>query len=147
MSKIWVLVSDATRARVFSTAKARGSLEEVQTLVHGESRLHEQQLTSDARPGRNLAGNGNGMGHSMGHETDPKKQEGIRFAREICDFLNSAHAARRFERLYIMAAPSFLGELRHNLSKSVFQSVSEQIAKNVTRMDPATIRDHLPERL
>ena len=78
---------------------------------------------------------------------DPKKQEGIRFAREICDFLNSAHAARRFERLYIMAAPSFLGELRHNLSKSVFQSVCEQIAKNVTRMDPATIREHLPERL
>ncbi len=147
MSKIWVLVSDTTRARVFYTEKPRGSLEEVQTLVHGASRLHEQDLTSDARPGRNLGGNGNGMGHSMGHEADPKKQEGIRFAREICDFLSTAHAARRFEKLYIMASPSFLGELRHNLSKPVVQVVSEQIAKNVTRMDPATIRHLLPERL
>jgi len=145
MPKIWVLVSDTTRARVFSTDKARGPLQEVETLVHVESRLHEQELTSDPRPGRNLGGNGNA--HSLGHETDPKKQEGVRFARQICDYLSSAHADRRFQKLYIMAAPSFLGELRHNLSKPVSLSVSEEIAKNVTRMDPGTIRGHLPERL
>jgi len=145
MPRIWVLVSDTTRARVFTADKALGPLLEVETLVHAESRLHEKDLTSDARPGRNLGGNGNA--HSMGHETEPKKQEGIKFARQVCDYLNSAHAERRFERLYIMAAPSFLGELRHNLSKPVSQTVSEEIAKNVTRMDPGTIRGHLPDRL
>ena len=145
MPRIWVLVSDTTRARVFAADKAKGPLQEVETLVHVESRLHEKDLTSDPRPGRNLGSDGNG--HSMGHETDPKKQEGVKFARQICDYLNAAHAQQRFKRLYIMAAPNFLGELRHNLSKPVSQAVSEEIAKNVTRMDPRTIRGHLPERL
>ena len=124
MPKIWVLVADTTRARVFSANKTLGPIQEVDTLVHVESRLHEQELTSDPRPGRNLGGNGNS--HSMGHETDPKKQEGIRFAKQICDYLNSAHAERRFERLYIMAAPTFLGELRHNLSKPVRQMPADR---------------------
>jgi len=145
MSKIWVLVSDTTRARVFATDKARGPLTEVETLLHAESRLHEQELTSDARPGRNTGGNGGA--HSLGHEVDTKKHEGIKFAKTICDYLNLAHASNRFERLYIMAAPSFLGELRHNLSRPVSQAVSEEIAKNITRMDPGVIREHLPDFL
>ena len=83
----------------------------------------------------------------LGHEVDPKKHEGIKFAKTICEYLNSAHASKRFEKLYIMAAPSFLGEIRHNLSRPVSQAVSEEIAKNITRMDPGVIREHLPDFL
>lgn len=146
MYKTWVLVADTTRARVFFVDKPIGPLQEVETLVHTEGRLHEQELTSDRRPGRNAGGGGNG-GHSMGHEDDPKKQEGVRFARQVGEYLDEAHLARRFDKLYVMAAPSFLGDLRQVLGKGVLQAVSEEIAKNVTRLNADEIRGHLPERL
>ncbi len=145
MQKTWVLVADTTRARVFLAEKPLGPLQEVDTLVHTESRLHEQDLTSDSRPGR-TKGSFEGA-HSMGHETDPKKQEVSRFAKQICDYLESAQGEKRFDKLYVVAAPSFLGELRQNVCKGVSQAVAAEIAKNVTRMEPAVIRQHLPERL
>jgi len=146
MPKTWVLVADTTRARVFSVEKATPGLQEVETLVHTESRLHEQELTSDQRPGRRQGSDGTG-GHSMGHEVDPKRQEHQRFAKEISAYLEGAHTAKRFERLYVVAAPAFLGDLRNHLSKVVAQAVSAEIPKNITRLTATEIRDHLPERL
>lgn len=145
MQKTWVLVADTTRARVFEVDKPMGPLQERETLVHVQGRLHEQELTSDRRPGRNAGGNGGA--HSLGHEDDPKKQEGIRFAKQLGGYLEDAHNSHQFDKLYIVAAPSFLGDLRQNLGKSVQQAVTETVAKNVTRMEPVTIREHLPERL
>jgi protein required for attachment to host cells len=146
MPKTWVLVADTTRARVFSAEKATGGLEEVETLVHTESRLHEQALTSDQRPGRRQGSNGTG-GHSMGHEEDPKRQEHLRFAKQVSGYLEDAHNARRFERLYVVAAPAFLGDLRNSLPKVVAQLITGEIPKNITRLGVGEIRDHLPERL
>jgi protein required for attachment to host cells len=146
MQKTWVLVADTTRARVCSAPKPLGPLEEVETLVHTESRLHEQALTSDQRPGRRQGSNGTG-GHSMGHEDDPKRHEQQRFARQICDYLTEAHNAHRFERLYVVAAPTFLGDLRQGLPKALSQAITEEIPKNITRLTLTEIREHLPERL
>ncbi len=146
MQKTWVLVADTTCARIFTAEKQLGPLQELETLVHTEGRLHEQNLTSDSRPGRQIGGNAEG-GHSMGHEDDPKKHEHIKFARDVCHFLDAAYTGKQFEKLYIVAAPSFLGALRNKLCKSVMQTVAEEISKNVTRMDMVTIRQLLPERL
>jgi protein required for attachment to host cells len=146
MQKTWVLVADTTRARVFTAEKPIGALQEVETLVHTESRLHEQELTSDQRPGRRQGSNGTG-GHSMGHEEDPKRQEHLRFAKQISDYLEDAHNGRRFERLYVVAAPAFLGDLRNALPKVVAQAVASEVPKNITRLTVAEIREHLPERL
>ena len=146
MSKTWVVVADTSRARIFQADKPVGPLSEVDTLVHTESRLHEQELTTDRRPGRNSNGNG-GTGHSMGHETDPKRQEGIRFAKHVSQYLDEAHNDRRFERLYVVAAPAFLGDLRHSLAKPVAGAINGEVAKNVTRLSASDIRQHLPHRL
>jgi protein required for attachment to host cells len=146
MPKTWVLIADTTRARVFLAEKPMGGLEEVDVLVHTESRLHEQELTSDQRPGRRQGSDGTG-GHSMGHEDDPKRQEHLRFARQISNYLAEAHNDRRFERLYVVAAPAFLGDLRGSLPKAVAQSITGEIPKNITRLAVAEIREHLPERL
>lgn len=146
MEKTWVLVADTTRARIFQADKPLGPLHEVETLVHTESRLHEQELTSDRRPGRNTGSNG-GSGHSMGHEEDPKRQQGIRFAKQVSQFLDGAHNDRRFQRLYVVAAPAFLGDLRQNLAKPVAGTINGEVPKNVTRLNAADIRHHLPERL
>ncbi|MGB5614970.1 MAG: host attachment protein, partial [Sedimenticolaceae bacterium] len=41
MNKIWVLVADASRARVFTADKPAGPLNEVEALSNPEARLHE----------------------------------------------------------------------------------------------------------
>jgi protein required for attachment to host cells len=146
MPKTWVLVADTTRARLFVIEKPTGGLEELETLVHTESRLHEQALTSDQRPGRRQGSDGTG-GHSMGHEDDPRRHEHDRFAREISSYLEDAHNSKRFDRLYVVAAPSFLGDLRHSLPKAVVQAITGEIPKNITRLGIGEIREHLPERL
>lgn len=146
MPKTWVLVADTTRARLFAAERPTGGLEEVETLVHTESRLHEQDLTSDQRPGRRQGSDGTG-GHSMGHEDDPKRQEHHRFAKQIADYLEDAHNGRRFERLYVVAAPAFLGDLRGSLPKTVSQTVAGEVPKHITRLGVGEIREHLPERL
>jgi protein required for attachment to host cells len=146
MPKTWVLVSDTTRARIFEAEKPLSALTEVEDFVHTESRLREQELTSDQRPGRRQGSDGTG-GHSMGHEDDPRKEEHQRFARQLAGYLEDALNARRFERLYVVTSPTFLGDLRAHFPKTVAQAVVGEVHKNITRLTLAEIREHLPERL
>jgi protein required for attachment to host cells len=144
MTTTWVVVADASRARIFSTEKAASPLVELQTLTHPEARLHEGDLVSD-RPGRDR---NSGIGsHDMGHESDAKEGEAIRFAAQICDALEEGRNAGRYEQLYLIAAPSFLGVLRKQQNGPLKKLVTEEVAKNLTTQSPADIRKALPDYL
>ena len=47
MPVTWIVVADSSRARIFSK-NGRTPLREEAGFIHPESRLHEQDLTSDA---------------------------------------------------------------------------------------------------
>ena len=83
-------------------------------LVHPESRQHEQELTSDL-PGRAFDSGGQGR-HAMGTEISPKEQEAITFAKMVSDYLETARVQHSYEKLVLVAAPTFLGLLRKNLT-------------------------------
>lgn len=51
MVKYWVVAVDSGKARIFSRNKKFSAFEEIETLVHPESRLHRQDVASD-RPGQ-----------------------------------------------------------------------------------------------
>src|SRR4029079_12627018 len=59
------------------------------------------------------------------HEVD-------RFTVELRDFLDHARSERRFERLWLIAAPAFLGHLRSALQKPLRQRVDLEIDKDWT---------------
>ena len=145
MKKIWVVAADKTRARIFSASSARGPLLEVETLAHPEARLHERDLTTDG-PGRNSDSTGQGR-HAMGHAVEPKRQEAINFARQVCDTLESGRISDRFHKLYVIAAPAFLGMLREAMADSTKQLVAGEVDKNIATHNPAEIRSHLPDYL
>jgi len=144
MSKIWVVVSDTTRARIFNAPKGKGPLTETATLSHPEGRLHEGDLVSD-KPGR-ARDNGNGS-HDMGHEAAAKEEEAERFAGYVCDELEAARNKGEFLKLYLIAAPHFLGLLRKHKSAGVDKLVVEEISKNLAGHSPEDIRKALPEYL
>jgi protein required for attachment to host cells len=144
MSKRLVVVADQSRARIFTVDDPRGPLQQVDELEHPEARKREQELTSD-RPGRSFDSAGQGR-HAMGTSVEPKKEETIRFAKQITDYVRAAHNEGRCDRLLLAAGPPLLGLLRDKLKTLSGVEISE-LEKNLGQHNALEIRGHLPERL
>jgi protein required for attachment to host cells len=144
MSRLWVIVADQSKARIFTVADPRGALLHVGELEHPEARDREQTLTSD-RPGRSFDSKGQGR-HAMGSTVEPGKQENIRFAKQVADYVQAAHNEGRCNRLLLVAGPPLLGLLRESLESLSGMKITE-VEKNLGQYDAAEIRQHLPERL
>ena len=144
MKQTWLVVADNSRARIFSTDSFTGPIEEIESIVHTEARLHEQNITSDL-PGRG-SGKG-GTGHAYQDETAPKEQENINFAKQVAHELDSARKGNKFKQLILIASPGFLGNLRNQLNSQTQKMACYELAKNLSQLSAAEIRSHLPERL
>jgi protein required for attachment to host cells len=142
---IWIVVADSAKARFFAADQRNAKLVEVDALEHQEGRLHERELTSDL-PGRDSNGSG-GARHAMSSQVGPKKQEAIKFAKQVADYLEAGRVANRFKSLHLMASPTFLGHVRDHLSGALSQLVASSTAKNVVDEKPEVIRSHLPDYL
>jgi len=142
---VWVVVADSTKARVLMAEKPGMELSEMDVLIHPESRLHEQELTTDL-PGRAFDSVGDAR-HAMSSSVDPKKQEMVRFAKQVADHLESGRTSGRFTKLYLIAAPAFLGHLRGNLSPSLERVVQASVDKNLVTQGVEEIRAQLPDFL
>lgn len=145
MSKLWILVADSSRARIFTTESSKAPLIELKELDHAESRMHERDLTSDL-PGRSYDSVGQGR-HDMEPSTAVKEIEAQAFARELADYLENGVKQKRCNRLVIAAAPAFLGLLREKISERIRGIVRYEFDKNFTQLTAQQIRGLLPERL
>jgi protein required for attachment to host cells len=144
MSKTWIVVADACRARIFSADKPAGPLAEMETLSNPQARLHESDLVSD-RAGRDS--NGRGSSHGVGNGNTTKDESTNRFAGEVCARLEQGRRNGDFGRLYVLGAPAFLGLMRKHQSAQLRKLISDEIAKDVTTQPPERIRAHLPDYL
>ena len=136
----WIVVSDASRARLFRADATLAALEAMPTLRHPKSRLHEGDLRTDS--GGRRAGSSMPGASAHDHEAEV-------FSHEVADHLERGLNDRAFERLVIVAPPSFLGALRSRLPTPVARAVVAEVARDYTgiRTDElgALIRKHLPE--
>jgi protein required for attachment to host cells len=105
--------------------------------------LHEGDLVTD-KAGRDKGPAG---GHGVGNERAHKIDGADKFALAVCSELDSARASGSFDKLYVVAAPSFLGLLRKHQSSALKQMVAGEVDKNLSTKDPASIRKHLPDFL
>ena len=83
----------------------------------------------------------------MGGDTGSKAHYADRFAKQIADVLRKARVGGKFARLYVLAAPNFLGTLRHVMDPPTADCVVASYAKDVVREEADGIRRHLPYRL
>ena len=83
----------------------------------------------------------------MGADTGPKQNGAINFAKRVAGRLDLARHQGNFDQLMIVAAPTFLGMLRNELSQATANSLSLEMNKDLTRMSAEEIRQHLPEYL
>lgn len=142
----WILIADASRARILASDELFGDLAVVQELVHPASRMHTSELVTDDR-GRSQAYPG-GAGTAMDAHTDPSEVEKAAFAREVNQALSKGADEHAYEALVIAAAPKFLGYLRDLLPPRVAGRVTVEIHHDYTRTPlhelAPLLKKHLP---
>jgi protein required for attachment to host cells len=145
MPKVQILVANSGQARFFSVDSPTGELHELGVDINPDARMRGEDLTSD-RPGRFW--DRSVHGRSAAEEpTDPKDVSIQRFARQLAHKLDLERTQGRLERLYLVASPPFLGELRKHLNGHLKPLIVEEIAKDFGHMAARDLRKHLPERL
>ncbi len=141
MATTWVLVADSSRARLFSADHACAPLREIGDYLNPQGRVRTRDLVAD-RHGRS-----SGNGPNLDDEVAPRRQLALLFDKCISAELKIGRASGLFRRLYIAAAPAFLGLLRDKLDARTADLVVETVNKDLTQLPSRRIRQHLPERL
>lgn len=136
----WIVVADDAYARIFKLDKRH--LQEIKTLVHPESRLHERDLISD-KPGRSFESH-TSTRRAVSPPVSQKKHEAEIFAKFVADFLENAVSDGHIDRIYLAASPNFLGLLRQSMSKLISRLIVCEINKNITHLNSNEIETFFP---
>jgi protein required for attachment to host cells len=137
----WILVGDASRARLFSTPGKRKPWSLVREFDHPGSRAKGSEIMAD-RPGR-MQQSGSSARPAMEPSTPPKEVEAERFAQELAAVLETGHGRNSFEQLILVAPPQFLGLLRKCLNAPLAKRIVATVDKDLTQVHER----ELPERL
>jgi len=137
MSAYWVVVANASRVRIFEADAHDSAMREIIDMAHPASRLHAGELVSD-RGGHVM--NGTTGGHGVYRAEAARQHQMDVFAREVCERLEQGRQEGSYRKLYVAAAPQFLGLLRKYMGRPLHDMVREEVAKDLTVADPERIR-------
>jgi protein required for attachment to host cells len=138
----WVMVANASQAKLFSNTGPQRALQFVKELAHPESREKTSNLVSDRSGSRNGTGHG-----AFTQATDPKYHEAERFAQEVTRELEQGLAKKAYDRLILVAAAPFVGLINSRLPGQVRSRLSESIEKDYTRLPAMELTDQLRSRV
>lgn len=143
MSIVWALVADRSRAKIFH------AVEEAQpyfTLLAGfefpEGRQLAQEAESDS-PGR-IQLRGASRSATEPH-TDRAHQSALQFAGDLLKYLNGACREGRFDKLFIIAPPLFLGTLRGLYEPQLKKRIVLEVDKDLTGLHESELQRRLAE--
>jgi protein required for attachment to host cells len=130
----WLLISDSSKARLYSLHKARifndqnpKELELIAEFAHEKSRMKGTELSSD-KLGEFNSG-------TFVENTSPKSHEAEQFAHELLMHLDAARKEGRFRDLIIVAPPTFMGLLNKHMPHEIQKLVSQKIEKDYTQFN------------
>ena len=145
-----ILIADQSEARFYDLEGIKGPLRLIGKLADPNARLHDRDFKSD-RPGRvfdHASASGKRRGatahHATGGERTPREHEAHLFAQRIARELDTARQENRYDRLIVMAAPTFLGMLRAALPKAVSAAVVAEVPKDLVHGPESAVLAHLP---
>lgn len=145
MSIVWVLVADRSRAKIFHAfAEVHPSFVLLSEFEFPESRQLAQDTESDS-PGR-IQLRGASRSATEPH-IDRTHLTAQRFAGDLMKHLNTACRERRFEKLFIVAPPLFLGTLRSLYEPQLKKQIVLEVDKDLTGLHETDLRSRLAEIL
>ena len=138
MSITWIMVANASQAKLFANHGPKKGLQFIKELVHPESREKTSNLVSDR------SGSHTGTGHgAFVQATDPKHHEAERFAQEVSRELDDGRIKNAYDRLILVASAPFVGLINSRLPDPVRSKISEIIDKDYTRLPVKDLAGHL----
>jgi protein required for attachment to host cells len=150
MANTWIVAADASRARILQVAGREEQLTEIEDMLNPDGRLDDREIISDAHP--RFSGHG-GMGRpgarstsgpgSDREETSAQEHATELFAKRVGDYLDKARNQRRYDRLYLVAPPKFLGLLRKELGKEVAKLVADELPKDLSWFNARDLERYL----
>lgn len=143
----WLLVADASKARIYSMQKALffqdasnlKNLKLISEYSHEESRKKGVELISDKK-GEFGAG-------TFVEASSPKVHEADQFAYELVNSLEAGRKTNSFRDLIIVAPPAFMGLLHKRMSYEMHKLVSKTIEKDYTQHNEKQILEKLLNHL
>jgi protein required for attachment to host cells len=139
--RTWILIADGSRAKVLESHGPVSDLVPVEDMAIAKELPANRDLQEN-RPGRSFE-SFTPMRHAMENRVEPHRQLKRELAGEIADKLERSLRAGRFDRLAIIAPPTFLGDLRSALSDQVRGKVAAELAKDLVKVP----HQDLPRRL
>lgn len=145
-SLTWILVTNASHARLFASHILGKDLKLIKSFKHTESREKDHELVSD-RQGRyqkNMSQE-SGLKGAYQEPTDPHALEAMRFASHLTDCLENERARNKFDRLIVISLPRFLGYLKTHFTPGIEEKIINYIEKDYTQLDEKALNQFLDE--
>jgi protein required for attachment to host cells len=148
MKKTWIVLANASRARIFDRDAVGGKLEELTDLVHLQSREKGSDLTTD-RPGHAQKAHGDPghAGTAFQAHSDPRQKEHAAFAAQVSHSLEDAVTQGRCPGLVLIASDPFLGELKSHLGDAATRVLSATIPRDLSSFAGADLERRVSEAL
>jgi len=137
----WILVCDASSARLFASRGRQAHLNLLREFDHPQGRATNHDLTTD-RPGRVHQSAGPNSS-AMEPHTPPKIVEQGHFVQLLAGALHKGLDDNAYQHLVLVSPPHFLGLLRDALDQRVQQQVRASLDKDYTRLDVRALAEHL----
>lgn len=143
MGTTWIVLANASRARIFESVDGRAPAE-VRTLVHPGSRLKVGDLDEHhaGHAERHVGVGGHGS-PAYPPSSDPRAKERHAFARELAHVLQGAVTGGLAQRLVLSASSDFLGDLRGCLDPAATRAVDASHAADLTELPTLELQHRL----
>jgi protein required for attachment to host cells len=141
--KNWLVVANASRARVLEESGKPDAYTHIADLVHPRSRQKGVDLAED-RPGHVPGVSAHGTGSSAyDPRTDPREREHDRFAREVAKLVDDGVAGGRCAGLVLVASNPFLGHLKEHLGARANALLLRSVVADYTSLDERELAQRL----
>ncbi|HQV07685.1 MAG: host attachment protein [Thauera sp.] len=140
MAITWILVANASLAKLYANLGPNKGLTLVKELIHPESRQKNGELVSDRSGAMGAVGSGGG---SMQPQTLPKQHEAKVFAQEIAQALYQGRTSNAFKRAILVAPPAFMGLLNAVIDGPTAQLITDRFEKDYTKTPENELGDRL----
>lgn len=144
MTNYWILIANASQAKIYTASKLQGDWQLVKELNHEESREKDEELVSDKLGNFPNISRGSS---SFIEPTDPKVFEEERFAHQLAEELNSGRTHNLYQKLILVAAPRFHGMLNKHCNQHVLGLVAKNVEKDYAQFSEYELLKHLREQL
>jgi protein required for attachment to host cells len=142
MNKVWILVCDAARARLFEVQDGDVAWHSVGTFEHPESRNKASELVGDHSGQRSSEGP-SAHHNALAPSSSPKEVEKGHFGHSLVKMLDQAMRSKRFDRWVLVAPPHFLGMLRNELTPELRKHLLATVDKDLNHLDLRGLTERL----